>query len=184
MITPMIGEIRMLAFSRVPQGWLPCDGGIHRIEHYDELFMLLGATYGGDGAETFAVPDLRGQLPVHQGLGSSLGAKRRVVGDSGGQEAVALDVSHLPAHSHPYLVSTSDATSTKPKGLLLAAVSNGDGMYITPEQAASGAVQPMLAGVIPALSTAAVGALHDNQMPTLTASYCIAARGFMPSRAD
>lgn len=184
MITPMIGEIRMLAFSRTPQGWLPCDGSFHRIDQYDELFMLIGTTYGGDGAATFAVPDLRGQVPVHQGLGSSLGAQRRLAGATGGLEAVALDASHLPAHSHPYLASTNDATSNTPKDLLLAAVSNGDGMYVTPEQAASGVAQPMQAGTIPALSSVTLGALHTNLMPTLTASYCIAARGFAPARAD
>jgi microcystin-dependent protein len=181
----MIGEIRMLAFSRVPQGWLPCDGSLHQIDQYDELFMVLGIAYGGDGAATFGVPDLRGQVPVHQGLGSSLGAIRRVVGDSGGQEAVALELSHLPAHSHAYLVSTSDATSDTPKDLLLAVAANGDGMYITPEQAASsGSVKSMQPGTIPALTTATLGALHNNLMPTLTASYCIAARGLIPARAD
>lgn len=131
--TPMIGEIRMLAFSRAPQGWLPCDGGIYRIADHDELFMAIGATYGGDGASTFGVPDLRGQVPVHQGLGRSTGARRRLVGEGGGKETVALEVSHLPA-------------------------------------------------AMPALGRT-LAAVHDNMMPTLTASYCIATHGAFPTRS-
>jgi microcystin-dependent protein len=144
--TPMIGEIRMLAFASAPRGWLPCDGSVYQIDHYDELFMVLGATHGGDGAATFAVPDLRGQVPVHQGLGGSHGARRRVVGDDGGHEASALQRHDPSAHGHACTVSASKAEST---GALLAAA----------------------------------GAPQDNLMPTLTATFCIAARGAFPSRA-
>jgi microcystin-dependent protein len=144
--SPMIGEIRLLAFASAPQGWLPCDGSAYQIEHYDELFMLLGATYGGDGATTFAVPDLRGQVPVHQGLGDSHGAQRRVVGDDGGRETAALPAQASSAPSHACALSPSDADA-------------GDILLV------------------------AAGAPHGNLMPTLTASYCIAARGAFPSRA-
>lgn len=146
--SPVIGEIRLLAFACAPQGWLPCDGSAYQIAHYDELFMLLGATYGGDGATTFAVPDLRGQLPVHQGLGDSHGAQRRVVGDDGGQEAAALQPQASPAHCDACPGSASHADADAGDILLVAA-----------------------------------GTPQGNLMPTLTASFCIAARGTFPSRA-
>lgn len=144
--SPMIGEIRMLAFAAAPQGWLPCDGSLHQIEHHEELFMLLGATYGGDGATTFAVPDLRGRVPVHQGLGDGHGAQRHVVGDDGGREAPALHPQASPAQCH---AATGGASDT-------------DAGHSLP---------------------VAAGAPQGNRMPTLTASFCIAARGAFPSRA-
>ena len=181
---PMIGRIRMFAFSRPPQDWLPCDGSMYRIEQYPALFTLIGIAYGGDGVENFAVPDLRGRVPIHQGVARSTGSTRRVVAQSGGSEQVALEVRHLPPHSHPYLASSALATSDDPSGNLLAAPSRNDGMYIAPDAVDPGSASSMSDKSIPALSTSAIGALHDNLMPTLTASYCIAANGNMPSRAD
>lgn len=183
MYTPMIGQIRMFAFSRVPHGWLACDGSLHQIEHYPELFMLLGTAYGGDGGATFGVPDLRGRLPIHQNTQPASGASRRAVAQAGGSEQVALEVRHLPPHSHPYLVSTALATSDDPAGRLLAAPSGNDGMYLAPDAVNLNARSTLSTASIAALSTHNIGALHDNLMPTLTASYCIAARGDVPPRA-
>lgn len=182
MSTPMIGQIRMFAFSRVPQGWLACDGSLHQIEHYPELFTLLGIAYGGDGGATFGVPDLRGRLPIHQVPQPVAGATRRILAQAGGSEQVALEVRHLPAHSHPYVVSTALATSDDPSGRLLAAPSGNDLMYLSPAAVDLSGVRSLSTSSIPALSTSSIAALHENTMPTLTASYCIAARGTVPAR--
>lgn len=72
MTTPYVGEIRLFAFSRIPSGWFACDGSLKPISEYEVLFVLLGTTYGGDGVTTFAVPDLRGQVPLHMGTGPGL----------------------------------------------------------------------------------------------------------------
>jgi microcystin-dependent protein len=180
----MIGQIRLFAFSRPPRDWLPCDGSLHPIEQYPGLFTLIGIAYGGDGAETFAVPDLRGRLPIHQGTQRTADATRRILAQTGGSEQVALEARQVPVHHHPYLVSSALATSDDPTGHLLAAPSRNDGLYIAPDAVDLDAVRTMSTRSIPALSTSNIVALHDNLMPTLTASYCIAARGAVASRAD
>jgi microcystin-dependent protein len=179
---PMIGEIRMFAFGQAPSGWLLCDGSTHKIERYEQLFMLINTTYGGDGGDTFGVPDLRGRVPLHKGKASASGSTERRLGQGGGSEQVALQVAHLPVHSHSYKVSTALASSAAPKDLLLARPTNNDGIYLKPEDAAGLTPRSTASATIPALSTGAIAALHDNMMPTLTLSYCIAAHGIFPSR--
>jgi len=98
MTTPYVGEIRLLSFPRIPTGWFACDGSLKSIADYQTLFMLLGTTYGGDGNQTFGVPDLRGQIPVHQGTGTGL--TPRVLGQSTGFENITLTLSEIP---HPQL---------------------------------------------------------------------------------
>src|SRR5215212_1508084 len=109
MSEPFIGEIRLFAGNFAPSGWMFCAGQLVPISEYDALFTLIGTTYGGDGQETFALPDLRGRLPLHQG-----GAF--ILGQSGGVEEVTLTVPQISAHSHPLLGSTSNATTTSPTG--------------------------------------------------------------------
>src|SRR5215469_5557437 len=107
MAQPYIGEIRMFAGNFAPAGWMFCQGQLLSISQYETLFNLIGTTYGGDGQSTFALPDLRGRLPIHQGPGFTLAA-------AGGVEKVTLTANQIPAHSHPLLASSNQASSTNP----------------------------------------------------------------------
>src|SRR5438105_1263801 len=109
MSSPFVGEIRMFAGNFAPAGWMFCEGQLLAISENDTLFQLIGTTYGGDGQSTFALPDLRGRLPLHQGNGF-------ILAETGGAEDITLTVSQVPAHSHPALGSTSTASSTDPAG--------------------------------------------------------------------
>ncbi|MBB5607721.1 MULTISPECIES: phage tail protein [unclassified Janthinobacterium] len=176
MSTPYIGEIRLFAFARIPNGWLACDGSLVSIANNETLFTLIGTTYGGDGVNTFGVPDLRGQVPLHQGTGPQLTA--RVLGQNGGTEQVTLLGTQLAQHTHGFNVTSTVATASTPAAtLLLAAPANNDKMYTS-----------SLAGLTSySLSQAAVtytggNQPHDNTMPTLTASFCIAGVGIYPSQ--
>jgi microcystin-dependent protein len=113
MAQPYIGEIRMFAGNFAPLGWMLCEGQLLPISENEALFTLIGTTYGGDGESTFALPDLQGRIPIHQGGGYSLA-------ESGGVEQVTLTVNQLPSHSHALLASTAGANSTDPGSRLIA----------------------------------------------------------------
>lgn len=176
MTTPYVGEIRLLAFPRIPSGWFACDGSLKSINEYQLLFTLLGTSYGGDGVNTFAVPDLRGRLPVHQGTGPGLTARQ--IGQASGTEAVTITEAQMPQHTHTLNVTSTVATvSTPGSAVQLAAPANNDKMYTS---SLTGLTQY-------AMSTLAVGnaggtQAHDNTMPTLTGSFCIAYLGLFPSQ--
>lgn len=176
MTTPYIGEIRLFSFPRIPSGWFACDGSLQPIANNEALYTLLGTTYGGDGVNTFGVPDLRGQLPVHQGTGPGLTA--RVLGQGGGNEQVTLQATQMPQHTHDFKVTSTLATNSVPGGALqLAAPANNDKMYTSN---LSGLTTYALS---PAATTYTGGnQAHDNTMPTLTASFCIAWAGVFPSQ--
>src|SRR6187431_1468137 len=103
MSQPYVGEIRMFAGNFAPAGWAFCDGQLVPISENDTLFNLIGTTYGGDGQETFALPDLRGRVPLHQG---SLASNTYQIGERSGVEEVTLTAQQLPTHTHALLVST------------------------------------------------------------------------------
>ena len=107
MAQPYVGEIRMFAGNFAPAGWMFCEGQLLPISENETLFNLIGTTYGGDGQSTFALPDLRGRIPVHQGNGFTLA-------ETGGAETITLTVKQIPAHSHPFLATTSPASSPSP----------------------------------------------------------------------
>lgn len=113
MSNPYIGEIRMFAGSFAPNGWAFCAGQLLPISENDTLFNLIGTTYGGDGQETFALPDLRGRLPVHQGNSFT-------IGEQGGVEEVTLTTNQIPVHSHPLVGSGDLASSPDPVGAVTA----------------------------------------------------------------
>jgi microcystin-dependent protein len=177
MSTPYVGEIRLFGFTRVPNGWFACDGSLIPISQYDVLFNLLGTTYGGDGQNTFAVPDLRGQLPLHQGTG--LGLSPRVIGQSGGTESVTLTGNQMAKHSHPLNVTSGSTNSATPgSGVQPGALTTSDTMYATDVTGQASFT----------LSNSATGPQggnqpHDNTMPTLTVSYCIAWAGIYPTQS-
>src|SRR5687768_14604886 len=109
MAQPFIGEIRMFAGSFAPAGWAFCNGQALPISENDALFTLIGTTYGGDGQETFNLPDLRGRVLLHHGNGF-------VLGQAAGVEEVTLTVQQIPVHSHPWLASEAAASSLTPAG--------------------------------------------------------------------
>lgn len=176
MTTPFVGEIRLFAFPRVPDGWFACNGDILPISEYSTLYTLLGTTYGGDGVTTFAVPDLRGRVPLHQGTG--YGLTPRVMGEISGTENVTLLSSHMPAHSHTVGATTATAAASAPGPTQLPGTLTGDTMYATDLSGASSSAMAQNE-----VSTQGANQPHDNLMPTLTVSYCIAWQGVFPSQS-
>jgi microcystin-dependent protein len=112
MAQPYVGEIRMFAGNFAPAGWMFCEGQLLPISENETLFQLIGTTYGGDGESTFALPDLRGRIPIHQGNGF-------ILAETGGAEEITLTVSQIPAHSHPMLGSTNPADTPNPQSALV-----------------------------------------------------------------
>src|SRR5690242_18698816 len=107
MSDPFIGEVRMFGGNFAPLGWAACDGALLAIAQNDALFALIGTTYGGDGQSTFALPDLRGRIPIHQGNGHT-------IGELGGVEQVTLLTTQIPSHNHSLVGSTAAAVSRNP----------------------------------------------------------------------
>lgn len=163
---PYIGEIRMFAGNFEPAGWAICNGRLLPISENDTLFTLIGTTYGGDGQNTFALPDLRSRIPIHTGNGVNLA-------DTGGSEAVTLTVQQIPAHTHAVIGSQSFADKTSPQGNLPAKAS-------VVNVSAYGTDQPVTT-ISPASVTAAGGSQpHDNTMPFLCINYIISLFGEFP----
>jgi microcystin-dependent protein len=169
MSQPYVGQIVIAAFTFAPQGWLLCDGSVYSISEYEVLFNLLGTTYGGDGQTTFAVPDLRGRIPVHVGQGSGL--QSYVIGEQGGQSSVTLTPSQIPAHTHPVACQSNAGTSTAATGNYFAQTKNS--LYGTP-----GTTVNMGSVVGPAGGNQA----HDNMQPYQVLNYIIAFTGIFPSQ--
>src|SRR6266513_2976035 len=117
MAQPFVGEIRIFAGNFAPAGWMFCEGQLLPISEYETLFNLIGTTYGGDGQSTFALPDLRGRLPLHQGNGF-------ILAETGGAEEITLTVNQIAAHSHPLLATMDAGSATNPQGNVLAQSAN------------------------------------------------------------
>lgn len=113
MAQPYVGEIRMFAGNFAPAGWMFCEGQLLPISENETLFQLIGTTYGGDGQSNFALPDLRGRLPIHQGNGF-------ILAETDGAEEITLTVNQIPAHTHPFLASSDIANSPNPGGSVVA----------------------------------------------------------------
>ncbi len=178
MTTPYVGEIRMFGFGNrgAPQGWQACDGTLLPISQYDVLFALIGTTYGGDGQNTFGVPDLRGRLPVHQGQGPGL--TNQIIGAVSGTETVTVISPQMPAHTHLLTATTSAATAATPANNLMPATVSGDTFYVNTLTGNTAA--PMSAQMI---SSSGGSQPHDNTMPTLTVQFCISYQGIFPQQS-
>lgn len=113
MAQPYVGELRIFAGNFAPAGWMFCSGQLLPISEYETLFNLIGTTYGGDGQSTFALPDLRGRLPIHQGSSYPLA-------QTGGAEEVTLSINQIPAHSHPMRGASGNGSQANPSGNVLA----------------------------------------------------------------
>lgn len=175
MSTPYIGEIRLFGFNRVPAGWLACDGSLQPISVYDTLFILIGTAYGGDGENTFGLPDLSGRVPLHQGTGPGLST--RVIGEESGTETVVLTSGQMPSHSHAMNATTAAANATAIGTTVQLGAIAGDTMYVTDITGANG-----FATSAGSTSVAGGSQPHDNLMPTLTLQYCIATNGIFPQQ--
>jgi microcystin-dependent protein len=170
-VDPLLGQISMFAGNFAPRGWALCDGRLLLISQYTQLYSVLGTTYGGDGRTTFALPDLRGRAPIHEGQGPGLSDKR--LGQRGGAEQVILQVSNLPSHTHSLNASTATGTSNVPTGNVHADTSVFDKEYATTANTAmSGTAIGNTGGNIPV----------SIVQPYLTINYIIALQGTFPSR--
>jgi microcystin-dependent protein len=112
MAQPYIGEIRMFAGNFAPAGWAFCNGQLLPISENETLFVVIGTTYGGDGQQTFALPNLQSRIPVHNGTGSGLSSYQ--LGETGGAEQVTLTINQIPIHNHPPLASDAGGTADSP----------------------------------------------------------------------
>jgi microcystin-dependent protein len=162
-----VGEIRLVAFSFAPVGWALCDGHLLPINQNQALFSLLGTYYGGDGRTTFAVPDLRGRVPV--GAGVSVTGTSYEVGSTGGQETVKLAVAQLPSHSHRARADKTASTTNNPTN----AVPAVGGKYAAAQNANMSAAMVAKSGG---------GQAHENRQPYVSLTYIIALVGIFPSR--
>ena len=160
----------MFAGNFAPAGWMFCDGNLLPISEYETLFNLIGTTYGGDGQNTFALPDLRGRLPIHQGTGSGLSTY--TLAQTLGVEAVTLTVNQIPAHTHPMLASNAIANSPNPGNSLLALSSQVSMFFVDPPNANMS---------VNAVTQAGGNQPHDNTMPFLCVSFIISLFGIFPT---
>ena len=171
MAQPYVGEIRLFAGNFAPVGWLFCDGQQLAIAGNETLFNLIGTTYGGDGQNTFAVPDLRGRVPLHQGSGPGLSA--RVIGETAGSETATLNVQQMPAHTHA--LSATNAAATPAAGVTGVLASSATTQFYGPGPA----INPMAAGAISAKGSSQP---HDNMAPFVAVSFIISLFGIYPSQ--
>jgi microcystin-dependent protein len=165
MAQPYVGEIRMFAGNFAPAGWSFCEGQLLPISENETLFQLIGTTYGGDGESTFALPDLRGRIPVHQGNGFTLA-------ETGGAEEITLTTNQIPAHNHPLLAANATGNDPNPNNNVLAE-SSAVNLYVSGTPAAAMAPQ--------SISTTGGSQPHSDFQPYLCVDYIISLFGIFPS---
>lgn len=171
MAQPYVGEIRIFAGNFAPAGWMFCEGQLLPISENETLFQLIGTTYGGDGESTFALPDLRGRIPIHQGNGF-------ILAETGGVEEVTLTSQQIPAHTHSLLGNKATAQAA-----------TGNATHRSPLNAmpASGAIKAYSAqapaAALNAATVTSVGGSqpHNNMQPYLCVSHIISLFGIFPS---
>jgi microcystin-dependent protein len=168
MAQPYVGEIRMFAGNFAPAGWMFCDGQLLPISQNETLFQLIGTTYGGDGQSTFALPDLRGRIPMHQGTGTAISLS---LAESAGEETVTLTAAAIPAHSHAAAVASGVGHLSEPQGAVPAAHRDFPAYDSAPGT-------PMAAG---AVAAAGGSQPHENMPPFLCVSFIISLFGIFPS---
>src|SRR5436190_22292054 len=165
MAQPYVGEIRMFAGNFAPAGWMFCEGQLLPISENETLFQLIGTTYGGDGQSTFALPDLRGRVPIHQG-------NTFVLAQTGGAEQVTLTVNQIPAHTHPLLASTGPGSANTPVGNV---TGESPSLSVYIEDAPSTNLNPAAVG------NTGGSQPHTNFEPYLCIDFIISLVGIFPS---
>jgi microcystin-dependent protein len=170
MSQPFVGEIRMFGGSFAPAGWAFCAGQLIPISENETLFNLIGTMYGGDGQETFGLPDLQGRMPIHFGQGPGI-SQTYVQGEKNGVESVTITSQTTPTHTHTLVGSTANATDPNPGGNILASstVLKPYLVDFTNNNLAPSSIS-MIGGSQP----------HDNMMPFLCISYIISLFGIFP----
>jgi microcystin-dependent protein len=162
-----MGELKLVSWNFAPKGWAQCDGQFFPINQNQALFSLLGTTYGGDGRVTFALPDLRGRVPIHVGAGFTQGVKV-------GEEAHTLIAQELPTHTHTVQAGSGDATIPATSGSLFARENNA---YADPiSQASQTPLHPAT------IANTGGSQAHENRQPYLGLNWCVALQGVFPSR--
>lgn len=172
---PFLAEIIMFGANFAPRGWALCDGQLLPIAAYTSMFSLLGTTYGGDGVSTFALPDMRGRVPVHPGNGPGLSTYR--LGDRGGAEFVTLNVTQMPGHSHITAIraASTSGNQTGPEGHVLANDPRED-------QYSDAAPNVSMSTSAVQVNNTGGGLPHENRPPYLCVNFIIAMSGIYPSR--
>jgi microcystin-dependent protein len=165
MSEPFLSEIKIVSFNFPPKGWALCNGQLLPINQNQALFALLGTRYGGNGQTNFALPNLRGQVPIHVGNGHTLG-------ETGGSTSVTVNIQQLPTHLHPLMGSTnSSGTTSDPTNAFFAPVNGGYGQPTS------------LTPLLPQTVTSVGGSQpHNNMMPYLVLNFIIALQGIFPSQ--
>jgi len=169
MAQPYVGEIRMFAGNFAPAGWMFCEGELLPISEYETLFNLIGTTYGGDGQSTFALPDLRGRVPIHFGNGFTLA-------ETGGVETVTLTVSQIPAHSHPLLATINPASGTAPSPSVTMGIASASTITPYGTDAPTTSLHPS------SISNVGGSQPHDNFQAYLCVNFIISLFGIFPSQ--
>jgi microcystin-dependent protein len=167
MSEPFIGEISMCGLNFAPRGWAFCDGSLLAISSNTALFSILGTIYGGDGRTTFALPDLRGRVPIQQGNGPGLSSRR--LGERGGAETHTLTAADIPQHNHGAFVSNGNGTSQLPTNSTIATFNN------------TSLDNSNLTTLNNMVSNAGGGQSHNNMQPISVVSFIIALTGVFPS---
>lgn len=171
MAEPYVAQIGMFGFNWAPRGYALCEGQLLAISSNDALFSLIGTIYGGDGRTSFALPDMRGRLPMHQGHGPGLSERR--IGGRLGTDSVTLTVSQIPQHTHTVSASTLNTTNS-PTNAVFGPSAAGD-QYLT-NQPASGAM------AVQTIASDGGNRSHTNMMPSITINFSIALYGVYPPR--
>ena len=168
MAEPFLAEIRLMSFNFAPRGWALCNGQLLPINQNQALFSLLGTTYGGNGQVNFALPDLRGRVPIHTGAG-------HVLGQGAGEQAHTLSIPELPTHTHTANAVNVQATTDTPDSARMLAKSRGTALYAPRDR--------NLVGMANTAITATGGSqAHLNMQPFLALNFSIALQGIFPSQ--
>ncbi|WP_461054068.1 phage tail protein [Spirosoma arcticum] len=181
MTDPFLGMIALFGFNFAPRGWAFCNGQLLSISQNSALFALLGTQYGGDGVNTFALPNLQSRVPL--GMGQGPGLSNYTIGQQGGSENVTLLSTQMPAHNHMLTGSGNAATVSDLRGSVLASTNgadtvNGDAVTVHAYAPAGNAVVADPSAITPAGGNQP----HENVQPYLAMNYCIALQGIFPSR--
>jgi microcystin-dependent protein len=164
MSEPFLGEIKVVSFNFAPKGWALCNGQLMPINQNQALFALLGTTFGGNGQTTFALPDFRGRLPIHQGAG-------HIGGERGGTPSVTVTMQQMPIHNHALQTTEQNGATSNPSNAFLGSVNNAYGPPAS------------LTTLSPGTVTNSGGSQpHNNMMPFLVLNFVIALQGIFPSR--